>query len=222
MDRDATADALQRLTVQDLPKIAEDDRGAGDKEMPPPRVDPPDDTPPVFPSFHSAQRQAGPPASLKPLRTAPSLDQKLAAPKLVPPANPLRAPAGGLQPPIATSTARLNNSGRKKVALEPGCSPLDWARIKNSTDLRGGVTSFLRVTPSELKRHSSRSDAWTALEGKVYNMTPYLRFHPGGQETLMRIAGRDGTRLFFLTHSWVNIEAVIGPAMVGMLVPEPE
>lgn len=136
MDRDATADALQRLTVQDLPKIAEDDRGAGDKEMPPPRVDPPDDTPPVFPSFHSAQRQAGPPASLKPLRTALSLDQKLAAPKLVPPANPLRAPAGGLQPPIATSTARLNNSGRKKVALEPGCSPLDWARIKNSTDLR--------------------------------------------------------------------------------------
>lgn len=95
---------------------------------------------------------------------------------------------------------------------------------------QGGVTSFLRVTPSELKRHSSRSDAWTALEGKVYNMTPYLRFHPGGQETLMRIAGRDGTRLFcvyatsnaVLTHSWVNIDAVIGPAMIGILVPEPE
>ena len=39
-------------------------------------------------------------------------------------------------------------------------------------------------------------DAWTAIQGKVYNITPYIRFHPGGQDTLMRVAGRDGTRLF--------------------------
>lgn len=30
----------------------------------------------------------------------------------------------------------------------------------------------------------------------VYNITPYLPFHPGGEEDLMRVAGRDGTRLF--------------------------
>lgn len=137
---------------------------------------------------------------------------------------------------MATPPSKLNKPGRNKVALEPGCSPLDWARIKSTTDLRvcflltqGGVTTLLRVTPSELKKHSTKSDAWTALEGKVYNITPYLRFHPGGQETLMRVAGRDGTRLFcrfaltdtVLTHSWVNVDAVIGPAMVGLLVPDP-
>ena len=85
---------------------------------------------------------------------------------------------------------------RKKVALAPGCSPLDWARLKNSTDLRGGVTSLQRVTPSQLKKHNTRDDAWSAFYGKVYNITPYLRFHPGGEDELMRCAGRDGTRLF--------------------------
>ena len=32
--------------------------------------------------------------------------------------------------------------------------------------------------------------------GKVYNMTPYMKFHPGGVEELMRGAGKDCTILF--------------------------
>jgi hypothetical protein len=47
-----------------------------------------------------------------------------------------------------------------------------------------------------LKQHRSKDDAWTAINGKVYNMTAYLPFHPGGERELMRVAGRDGTYLF--------------------------
>ena len=32
--------------------------------------------------------------------------------------------------------------------------------------------------------------------GKVYNITPYCKFHPGGIDELMKGAGRDGTELF--------------------------
>jgi cytochrome b involved in lipid metabolism len=35
-----------------------------------------------------------------------------------------------------------------------------------------------------------------ALDGIVYNITPYVRFHPGGGKELLRGAGRDGTKLF--------------------------
>jgi cytochrome b involved in lipid metabolism len=42
----------------------------------------------------------------------------------------------------------------------------------------------------------TQEDAWTAIQGKVYNITPYLKFHPGGVKDLMRCAGKDGTRLF--------------------------
>lgn len=54
----------------------------------------------------------------------------------------------------------------------------------------------MRVTPSMLKLHNKKNDAWIALQGKVYNMTDYLSYHPGGEKELMRAAGRDGTKLF--------------------------
>jgi len=107
------------------------------------------------------------------------------------------------------------------VALAPGHSPLDWASLKTSgTDLRG-VDTLMRIPPSVLKQHNKKDDAWTAINGKVYNVTPYLSFHPGGQKELMRVAGRDGTKLFALTHAWVNAEFMLDACMVGFLVSEP-
>ena len=45
---------------------------------------------------------------------------------------------------------------------------------------------------SEVAEHRTREDAWSVFNGKVYNITPYLHFHPGGVGELMRAAGRDG------------------------------
>jgi cytochrome b involved in lipid metabolism len=59
-----------------------------------------------------------------------------------------------------------------------------------------GVPQLGRYTLEDLKEHKTQEDAWTAIQGKVYNITPYLKFHPGGVKDLMRCAGKDGTRLF--------------------------
>ena len=32
--------------------------------------------------------------------------------------------------------------------------------------------------------------------GEVYNIKPYLEFHPGGVDEIMRGAGKDATQLF--------------------------
>jgi len=127
-------------------------------------------------------------------------------------------------PSLAPGQARAEiptGKRRTKVALAPGCSALDWARLKSTEDLRGGITSLLRITPSELKKHKSPDDVWSAFNNKVYNLTAYMRFHPGGEKELMRVAGRDGTRLFMLTHSWVNIESILDGTLIGVLVKEP-
>ncbi|KAJ1978600.1 hypothetical protein H4R34_003147 [Dimargaris verticillata] len=121
----------------------------------------------------------------------------------------LSAPRGGM--------ARRR---REKAVLAPGHSPLDWARLKSSgKDLRG-VQMLGRYTLADVKKHNTETDAWCVIRGKVYNITPYLDFHPGGKKDLMRVAGRDGTKLFMYTHSWVNVDALLDQCLVGILAPD--
>jgi cytochrome b involved in lipid metabolism len=42
------------------------------------------------------------------------------------------------------------------------------------------------------------------LYAQVYNLTPYLKYHPGGIPNLMLSAGGDCTTLFNEKHRWVN------------------
>jgi cytochrome b involved in lipid metabolism len=60
------------------------------------------------------------------------------------------------------------------------------------------------------------------LGGKVYNITPYLPYHPGGEPELMKCAGRDGTKLFTEVHPWVNWEGMLGACLIGIAVGEAE
>lgn len=77
-----------------------------------------------------------------------------------------------------------------------------------------------------LRYHNGRKgkNAWGVWQGKVYNLTPYMKFHPGGVDELMKGAGRekDGERLFMEVHPWVNWEGLLGECMVGILVHEEE
>lgn len=56
-----------------------------------------------------------------------------------------------------------------------------------------------------------------AIRGKVYNVTRYLEYHPGGAEQLMRGAGKDATGLFDEAHAWVNIDQLLAKCLVGPL-----
>lgn len=49
---------------------------------------------------------------------------------------------------------------------------------------------------SEISKHSCLSDAWLILFGKVYNITEFLRFHPGGVQILLPFLGKDGSEAF--------------------------
>lgn len=37
---------------------------------------------------------------------------------------------------------------------------------------------------------------YALFSGLVYNVTPYMDYHPGGEDELMKAAGIDGTDLF--------------------------
>ncbi|CCM01512.1 uncharacterized protein FIBRA_03568 [Fibroporia radiculosa] len=215
-----TAPLPSPVTIIQSPPDTDGDTDDGDTET----VhggDDADDTPPSFPGLNSAQR-------LSPSLPAPAprifTDARLMPPPPVPAlanrrpgvsnSNSLAVPLTTLRPPSKPSAKR------GKVALAPGHGPLDWANLKKSGEDLRGVDTLLRVTPSMLKQHNKRDDAWSAFNGKIYNITHYLSYHPGGEKELMRVAGRDGSKLFALTHAWVNLDYMLDGCLVGFLVPE--
>lgn len=93
-------------------------------------------------------------------------------------------------------------------------------------DLTGVGGQIRKVSQEELVKHNRDEDAWTVVrgerekestvgeqerereiialtiilsvifEGVVYNITPFMKYHPGGKAQLMRGAGNDCTELF--------------------------
>ncbi|KAF3840312.1 hypothetical protein F7725_019029 [Dissostichus mawsoni] len=123
-------------------------------------------------------------------------------------------PAPGSQQRVAPS----GQSGRNKVALKPGHSLMDWIRFsKSGKDLTGLRGRLIEVTKEELQKHNTRDDCWTCIRGMVYNVTPYMDYHPGGEDELMKAAGMDGTDLFDQVHRWVNYESMLKECLVGRM-----
>ena len=60
------------------------------------------------------------------------------------------------------------------------------------------------------------------MNGKVYNITQYLAYHPGGEKILMSRAGKDCTVLFNKYHAWVNGDSMLSKCQVGVLSEQSE
>jgi len=99
-------------------------------------------------------------------------------------------------------------SRRHSRGLRKGFGLHDWALLtKQAKDLAQRKGAPLRqISPMELKEHSDVHDGWCALKGKVYNVSPYLPYHPGGEAIMHKALGRDATALFEKYHRWVNID----------------
>ena len=70
-----------------------------------------------------------------------------------------------------------------------------------------------------MKLHASPDDCWTIIRGKVYDISKYIKFHPGGDKILLG-AGKDCTALFDKYHAWVNLDALLSKSCLGYLVHE--
>ncbi|XP_021793242.2 cytochrome b5 reductase 4 isoform X9 [Papio anubis] len=124
--------------------------------------------------------------------------------------------------PAPRSQQRVASGGRSKVPLKQGRSLMDWIRLtKSGKDLTGLKGRLIEVTEEELKKHNKKDDCWICIRGFVYNVSPYMEYHPGGEDELMRAAGSDGTELFDQVHRWVNYESMLKECLVGRMAIKP-
>lgn len=101
----------------------------------------------------------------------------------------------------------------------------DWKKLLSvSTDLaqRKGQPIRRDMTPEEVRKHDKNHDGWIVLRGRVYNIGPYLPYHPGGVSIFKNLLGKDATIMFDKYHRWVNIDGLIGPLLLGFLAIPPK
>jgi flavocytochrome c len=57
------------------------------------------------------------------------------------------------------------------------------------------------VSMSELSEHNTEKDCWVLIHGKVYDLTEFAAEHPAGPDSILDLAGKDGTEAFAAVHN---------------------
>ncbi len=76
-------------------------------------------------------------------------------------------------------------------------------------------------TLAQVAQHATLSDCWTAINGKVYNLSDWApSSHPGGTSVLLtNICGKNGTTAFTIQHGTSSgPAAVLSTRQIGTLV----
>jgi len=63
----------------------------------------------------------------------------------------------------------------------------------------------------DVAKHNTKTDCWVVLDGKVLDVTNFLKDHPGGELAILTFAGKDATEEFNMIHP---------PDVVGKYFPE--
>lgn len=81
----------------------------------------------------------------------------------------------------------------RRWLLSVGFSQLHWMRYVRQAVRRPSK----RYTLSDIATHTDPTKSvWMAIRGQVYDVTAYMRYHPGGIPQLMKGAGKDCTKIF--------------------------
>lgn len=85
----------------------------------------------------------------------------------------------------------------------------------------GEVTTLAlkKYTMSTVRKHHTSTNCWTAISGKVYNITPFVKQHPGGVARITSICGKKGTKAFRAQHgTGGKANTVLKKYLIGRLV----
>ncbi len=108
--------------------------------------------------------------------------------------------------PISTSTQQVETV--QKPVLETGTQQKETPPVKEVVKKT--------YTLADVAKHNKSTDCWQIIDGKVYNVTSYIPYHPGGPEKVIRECGKDSTKIFDLQHN-PQVKSLLPPYFVGDL-----
>lgn len=77
---------------------------------------------------------------------------------------------------------------------EPGTGTEGWMKLSESERIQEAKqqagTPQKQFTREEIEKHNTESDCWLVVDGKVYDATSVLEWHPGGKSAITGHAGK--------------------------------
>jgi cytochrome b involved in lipid metabolism len=71
---------------------------------------------------------------------------------------------------------------------------------------------------AEVSLRNTPAECWVAISGNVYKLTQWIGEHPGGEERISRLCGKDGTSQFLSMHGGQSdAEAELQSNLIGPL-----
>jgi sphingolipid 8-(E/Z)-desaturase len=75
-----------------------------------------------------------------------------------------------------------------------------------------------QITMKEVAKHTSRNDLWIMVEGKAYDVTPFVDDHPGGWLPMVNMGGKDCTDAFANYHPARVYKTMLPSYYIGEVV----
>lgn len=85
-----------------------------------------------------------------------------------------------------------------KALPTPSASPSESASPTPSPTLT--TQSPVGFTRSQVEANNSTAKCWSIINDNVYDLTKWIKSHPGGQSAITFICGKDGTDAFLAQH----------------------
>jgi cytochrome b involved in lipid metabolism len=85
-----------------------------------------------------------------------------------------------------------------------------FGQFPNENESKIGMANTeATYTLADVAVHNTQADCWTLVFDKVYNITTYIKNHPGGASSIAKICGKDGTAIFDNKHGGSSSQALI-------------
>jgi cytochrome b involved in lipid metabolism len=83
---------------------------------------------------------------------------------------------------------------------QTGTAVVPVANTGGSIDTSGAPTQSNTFTMADVAQHRDINSCWFVVNGKVYDGTSWIPMHPGGEQAILSLCGRDGTSAFDNQH----------------------
>jgi len=101
-----------------------------------------------------------------------------------------------------------------------------FTNIQNENPLTGNIVlaaesnnslQGILLSAEEVAKHNFESNCWTIFENKVYDITSYIPYHPGGKVSILPACGVDSTSAFLASGHSNSAKSLLAAYLLGEL-----